>query len=563
MKIFKPLVTILTIMIVMFFSNQILLSKAYACTAAPNDIDPTSILPNSSSSTNGIVCPTTAHPIATQVSWTAPTGGANAATSYAVRIRDHTLDPWTGTNCSSSGTTGNICTTTTNTSYPYTFQLNHTYSIWLNAINACGWSDNINPDPAASWYAASCIPDSPTLSSYSCSNTTGQISFTTGENTTETLVYYCNQTTEATTNQCETWTAQPNGYEMTSASPLETSPTTITGLTLGDTYSFFVRACNGDHTLSETICTDSNTQRNPATFNCQSPSAICTVDWSQFPSISANQTYNIPVTVTSNFDFNNPVAYLDTNVITSLSNQAENNDGTDTFNIQLTTSTAGSHVIQFFLDDSNSQGILCGSKTFLASAPTSAMQLSFILGLDGIGSTGTHRDPIIAPNNVLAPTVTSFPITVTVTNSSHTYTEQGTIDYINDPAAANNTFGKFKTTVPIDLGSSFASGNYNIQLSIPRYKTITLPDIETINSTPILHTINQTVNMITGDVNDDGEIDVADYAKLLGCDGQKITPITTGECEYADIDDSGTVDVSNFGYDYNLFLSEYASQIID
>lgn len=194
----------------------------------------------------------------------------------------------------------------------------------------------------------------------------------------------------------------------------------------------------------------------------------------------------------------------------------------------------------------------------LYDPPATLTQLSLTIGLDGIGSTGTNKNPTIPSDKVQAPVVTSFPITVelfdSATATTPKYHGSGTIDYIT----ATTNLGKFKTTAPIDLGAAVVAGNYTVKLSVPGYAYETaLPQPESFTANETSHAASQTVNLITGDVNNDHTIDVADYTQLVKCDGKKITD---DGCKYADLDDNGTVDLSNLGYDYNLFLSEYSTQ---
>lgn len=199
---------------------------------------------------------------------------------------------------------------------------------------------------------------------------------------------------------------------------------------------------------------------------------------------------------------------------------------------------------------------LLSSHSALAQNPNSTT-FSLVIGLDGIGSTGTHKNPVIPTENIQQPVVKNFPITVALfSGTTLKYHGDGTIDYITDVT----NLGKFKTTTPIGFGETVTPGSYTVKLSVPGYEYETaLPQAESFD-TSASHTLSQAINLMVGDVNNDHIIDVADYTQLVKCDGKKITD---DGCKYADLDNNGVVDLTNSGYDYNLFLAEYSTQFGD
>jgi hypothetical protein len=176
--------------------------------------------------------------------------------------------------------------------------------------------------------------------------------------------------------------------------------------------------------------------------------------------------------------------------------------------------------------------------------------ISLVVGLDGVGATGTHKNPVIPAAKISQPVNKSFPVKIELfSGTTLKYQGSGTIDYQTN----GTSLGKFKTTTA--MNSTVTAGSYTVKISVPGYKSETpLPNAETFIANETTHTITQSINLLTGDVNNDGEFGVDDYVALVACDGKKTTD---QNCKYADLDDNGIVDVTKTGFDYNLFLSEY------
>ena len=109
-------------------------------------------------------------------------------------------------------------------------------------------------------------------------------------------------------------------------------------------------------------------------------------------------------------------------------------------------------------------------------------------------------------------------------------------------------------------GGNLATGQYLVKVTMPGYLTQQYPGIVTVSSA------NQTItlpslSLVTGDINNDGQLDVTDYNLISNCYGSKQTtssctkPPST-QSQGADLNDDGTVN----GVDYNLFLRDISVQ---
>lgn len=132
--------------------------------------------------------------------------------------------------------------------------------------------------------------------------------------------------------------------------------------------------------------------------------------------------------------------------------------------------------------------------------------------------------------------------------------QTGTIQY----NSANSNFSG-----QVDMGN-LASGSYLIRVHLDGNLTKQFTGIQTI-TTGKNNIIVPQLSLVTGDINNDNQLDISDYNILVSCFGSKLT---TSSCpqQYrpsstspgADIlDDNGQVD----GADYNEFLRELSVQV--
>jgi len=329
----------------------------------------------------------------------------------------------------------------------------------------------------------------PTIGTPTCTTTSNGTSATvpyTSQNNAYTYVYYCDKTTEATTKQCETWTAQPDGYLPPTGKPVSASPATINGLTAGDTYTTFVRACDKVNTDATAQCADSNSQGNATPFACTS-----------------NNT-----------------------------------------------------------------------------------TLSFVIGLDGIGTTGDQLNPaysvlkntaneVVAVGSTPNPVHTIRPIAVLLTGSNNQTTEyDGNITY--DSNQSSGTYGKF--TGSIDLGINFQAGTYGVIASVGAHLKKSLGSINITNIDQDNHIGGTPKNLTAGDITGDtphgtadadNQLTILDYNVLMSCiiytHGQD-RDLCNSRPQFftlSDLEDNGDTTAQRGPqvdeFDYNLFLRELSA----
>jgi len=181
-------------------------------------------------------------------------------------------------------------------------------------------------------------------------------------------------------------------------------------------------------------------------------------------------------------------------------------------------------------------------------AATNPTQLNFILLLHGIGKAGDSMRPGEQGGGNMNILNKRRKITVDINDlngNSKISNKTGTVFFDTDS-------GSFKTSSnnPIDLGSTLATGDYEIIIKMDQ----SMPAI--ISTKIIADTANQipTISLVTGDINNDKKINMADYNILIGC-FSNILPAK--DCDptrklKADITDDGNVDQ----FDFNLFLRE-------
>ncbi len=197
------------------------------------------------------------------------------------------------------------------------------------------------------------------------------------------------------------------------------------------------------------------------------------------------------------------------------------------------------------------QGVTPGVTNVPTVSPTPGQtgttQIALNIGLDSIGSVGdsTNPDPSASTQNPQHPTRN---VAVELYNRSETLvsTFNGTVQY-------NSTIGRFTGTVGL---AQTASGNYIVKVKSLGYLKRRIPGITSLVAGQT-HNATQ-VNLVTGDLNGDNRMDIADYNILNDC---IFAPASThgAVCgqnpDYATMSDLNDNGVKNI-LDYSLFVRE-------
>ncbi len=330
------------------------------------------------------------------------------------------------------------------------------------------------------------------------------VNWTKGDNTTETVLYYCDKTKAASKNvSCTKDKAITNdgslaGWYIAAGNAAATSPQTLTGLTTGDQYTWFVRAYNGVRTNANTPFTDSG----DGNFTAAACPATCTA-----PQI-------------------NPHFECQNNTCVSVAACAANSGGC------------------------TSAGGTCGTQ---AGDTT----LKFVVGLDGIGSTGDNVSPVSSGSNK-NPLTTTRNMDVKILNSQNQQIAED-----SSSMTYNQATGKFNGTA---VYHAFQTGNYSVKVTSDGHLVRLVPGIQTITANTINTMPN--INLVAGDVDNNNALNIKDYNILMSClsandpgingsDGGTLCHQNANYAARSDLDDNGTIDLLN---DYNLFLREYSVQ---
>lgn len=168
----------------------------------------------------------------------------------------------------------------------------------------------------------------------------------------------------------------------------------------------------------------------------------------------------------------------------------------------------------------------------------------------GLGNCGDNVSPNIGGNT--HPKHLQRPVSVGLFNGSDQQVASitGTLEYSSSSA-------KFLVTIPVP--SSVPSGSYLVKLSSDGFLTKQVPGIiQLTNGQTVTIPV---VSLVTGNINNDSQIDILDYNLLTNCFGSKQTTSScttppTASSSASDINDDGVVDAA----DYNLFLRELSVQ---
>jgi hypothetical protein len=186
----------------------------------------------------------------------------------------------------------------------------------------------------------------------------------------------------------------------------------------------------------------------------------------------------------------------------------------------------------------------CGNGTTVGGA-----SVKFNIGLDVIGTTGTHKNATLT-NPTTDPKTKSRVLKVSIKDSTdkEVLAKDGTLTF-------NAATGRYDGV--LDLGVTLPTGitsgtAYRFKVGTPGYKSSALPEAETITTGQVTTTNPPSpVNLTAGDADGNGDLGVGDFTVILDCQGKDPSTVTT--CKLADVDDNGTIDQ----FDYNLYLEEY------
>ncbi len=163
--------------------------------------------------------------------------------------------------------------------------------------------------------------------------------------------------------------------------------------------------------------------------------------------------------------------------------------------------------------------------------------------LHGVGKGGDSVNPTAQGNmNPLHP---NRVVTVDVydANNQLVVSKQGTVIF-------NPTDGNFKGN--ISLGSTITTGAHTIRIKGDQYLRGIVSGIQmlTAGQTKTLPSLT----LVSGDVNNDNQINIVDYNLLVGCYSDLLPPVScnAGDNVKTDLNDDGNVNQ----FDYNLFIRE-------
>lgn len=171
--------------------------------------------------------------------------------------------------------------------------------------------------------------------------------------------------------------------------------------------------------------------------------------------------------------------------------------------------------------------------------------LNFSLLLHGIGKAGdaarasyVSNDPIDAVRNIKVEVFNDSNVSVLILT--------GTVAYDKDS-------GSFVGSISV---SNLQSGVYNLEIKIPQYLKVRIPDQIAITN----GTVNQIpeVSLYAGDVNNDDLLSILDFNSIMDCFVNIFSPRACSDPMKkmrSDLNNDGKVNQ----VDYNLFLREFAN----
>lgn len=155
---------------------------------------------------------------------------------------------------------------------------------------------------------------------------------------------------------------------------------------------------------------------------------------------------------------------------------------------------------------------------------------------DNVSATGGNGSLLHASRNT----------TLTVLDGNGGFVASGSGSIVYDSTAKN-----FQGNITVH---NLAPGSYLVLVKIANFLPKQIPGIISVTGAQTI-SLPQ-IALVTGDINNDDQIDILDYNLLISCFGSKSTAASCTNQQASDINDDGTVD----GVDYNLFLRELSVQ---
>lgn len=187
------------------------------------------------------------------------------------------------------------------------------------------------------------------------------------------------------------------------------------------------------------------------------------------------------------------------------------------------------------------------SPTGVTVSPTQgSVVFSLTICPHGLGNCGDNVNPNGGGNIAIKHVQRSVNLALLDNNAKQVSSATGTVSY-------NQSTQNFQGTVTL---SNLSPGQYLAQVKMDEFLSKQVPGIITISSSSQTITLPE-ISVVSGDVNNDNQLDISDYNDIISCFGSKQT---SSSCSYpitvkspgADINDDGVVD----GVDYNIFLRE-------
>lgn len=176
------------------------------------------------------------------------------------------------------------------------------------------------------------------------------------------------------------------------------------------------------------------------------------------------------------------------------------------------------------------------------SSSSNSITVSLALCPHGLGNCGDNIHPGSGGNTTPQHQARSIKISFLNSANQEVGAGQGTVNYSG---------GNFSGTVPV---SNIPDGQYLLSVKMDGFLSKQIPGIISIVNGQTV-TI-PSISLVTGDINNDNQLDILDYNLLIACFGTKQTSASCTNAHASDINDDGLVNAT----DYNLFLRELSVQ---
>lgn len=230
---------------------------------------------------------------------------------------------------------------------------------------------------------------------------------------------------------------------------------------------------------------------------------------------------------------------------------------------------AGQHTLQFAVEaydaagNQKQQAFFCsGIATYHATTAPTNIPTRIPTATSVPGSTLLHLSVdfpnlLRRPQTSIAPQEERITVELYDTSNRKVHEAAGNLTPVNTPVSEIPLIARTYAGT-INLGQGFPTGAYTVKIKNQKYLAKELPGTVTITAQQT--TMAPATTLVAGDIDNNNEIDLADFNVWLACFGKTMEDTVSGvSCANSDLNEDGHVDSGAVKFDYLVLLDAFRS----